>query len=96
MKTTALFSLLPLAVVGQREYSCVLDGIPAISITAAQGTGSPATEFFLPLFANCSDAELRRPLHHSPGALQTCQQSSRSSLSLRLDLRLEHCVKRLD
>ncbi|KAF1961276.1 hypothetical protein CC80DRAFT_500569 [Byssothecium circinans] len=27
---------------------------------------------------------------------QTCQQSSRSSLSLRLDLRLEHGVKRLD
>ena len=37
MKTMALFPLLPLAVIGQNEYSCVLDGIPAISITAAQG-----------------------------------------------------------
>jgi WD40 repeat protein len=27
---------------------------------------------------------------------QTCQQSSRSSLSLRLDLRLEHGVQKLD
>jgi hypothetical protein len=69
MKTTALFLMLPLAVIGQEEYNCVLDGIPAISITAAQGTGVPSREFFLPLFANCSDAELRRPLQHSPGML---------------------------
>jgi hypothetical protein len=69
MKTMALFPLLPLAVIGQNEYSCVLDGIPAISITAAQGSGAPAREFFLPLFANCSDAELRKPLQHSAGRL---------------------------
>jgi hypothetical protein len=50
-------------------YSCVLDGIPAISITAAQGTELPAREFFLPLFAKCTDAELRRRLYHLPGTL---------------------------
>ena len=71
MKTTVLFLWLPLAVVCQSEYSCMLDGIPAISITAAQDSGSPAREFFLPLFANCSDAELRKPLQHSPGMLMT-------------------------
>jgi hypothetical protein len=69
MKTTALFPFLSLAVIGQKEYNCVLDGIPAVSITAAQGAGLPAREFFLPLFANCSDAEWRRPLQHSPGTL---------------------------
>ncbi|KAF2621850.1 hypothetical protein BU25DRAFT_420380 [Macroventuria anomochaeta] len=40
-----------------------------VSITAGQGNGSPAKEFFLPLFANCSDAEMRRPGHFSPGTL---------------------------
>jgi hypothetical protein len=69
MKITELFLLLPLAAAGQRGYSCVLDGIPAISITAAQGTELPAREFFLPLFAKCTDAELRRPLYHLPGTL---------------------------
>jgi hypothetical protein len=71
MKTITLLPLFLIAVVGQEEYSCMHDGVPAIAITAGQGTKSPAKEFFLPLFANCSDAELRRPLHHTPGMLVT-------------------------
>lgn len=67
MKDIALFSLLMIAVAGQKEYSCVHNGIPAIAITARESTHSPAREFFLPLFANCSDAELRRPLQYMPG-----------------------------
>jgi hypothetical protein len=73
MKTTVLLllSILQLVLRGKSlfvaEYNCSTDGIPAVAVVAGQGPNSPSVQFFLPLFDNCSVAEVRKPAQLAAG-----------------------------
>jgi hypothetical protein len=52
------------------EYNCTADGIPTVVVDAGQGMSQPTVEFFLPMFDNCSMAEMRKPAHFAAGELR--------------------------
>jgi hypothetical protein len=54
------------------EYNCTADGIPHVVVDAGQGMSQPSVEFFLPMFDNCSMAELRIPAHFAAGECVLC------------------------
>jgi hypothetical protein len=49
------------------EYNCAADGIPNIVVDAGQGMSQPSVEFLLPMFENCSMAEMRKSAHFAAG-----------------------------
>jgi hypothetical protein len=51
------------------EYNCATDGIPAVAVIAGQGSDVPSVQFFLPMFDNCSVAEIRKPALFTAGGL---------------------------
>jgi hypothetical protein len=75
MKTVALFvlSLSRLALCQYPtfvlKYNCTADGIPNVVVDAGQGMSQPSVEFLLPMFENCSMAEMRKPAHFAAGEL---------------------------
>jgi hypothetical protein len=96
MKTTVLLllSILQLVLRGKFhfvvEYNCSTNGIPAVAVVAGQGPDSPSVQFFLPLFDNCSVAELRKPAQLSAGALylsrRSCNPDAMQVISLHTTL----------
>jgi hypothetical protein len=75
MKTSALLSLfLSQLVLCEKspfipKYDCATHGIPAVAVIAGQGPNTPSVEFFLPMFDNCSAAEVRKPAQLTAGGL---------------------------
>jgi hypothetical protein len=73
MQTTVplLLSILQLVLCGKSllvaEYNCSTDGIPAVAVVAGQGHDNPSVQFFLPLFDNCSVAEVWKPAQLAAG-----------------------------